>query len=134
VEVRPIPFNPTHNSPLGYLVFNLTNVGSGIGLMAAQSLAANGAKVYITGRRAEALEKAAKSHHPEEYGGSIIPCGPCDVTVKDDLEKLVGEIEKKEGGVDLLVTAAGVSGPKVSFPFLCSDWGYLVDLSLPFSG
>jgi len=81
--------------------------------MAAQSLAANGAKVYITGRRTEALEKAAKSHHPDEYGGAIVPCGPCDVSSKKDLEKLVAEIEGKEkGGVDLLVTAAGISGPK----------------------
>jgi NAD(P)-dependent dehydrogenase (short-subunit alcohol dehydrogenase family) len=90
-----------------------TRKGSGIGLMAAQALAANGAKVYITGRRAEALEKAAKSHHPEEYGGSIIPAGPCDVTSKEDLQKLVKEIEEKElDGVDLVVAAAGVSGPK----------------------
>jgi NAD(P)-dependent dehydrogenase (short-subunit alcohol dehydrogenase family) len=83
--------------------------------MAAQSLAANGAKVYITGRRTEALENASSSHHPGEYhDGSIIPCGPCDVTSKDDLEKLVKEIEgKEEGGLDLLLAAAGISGPKV---------------------
>jgi NAD(P)-dependent dehydrogenase (short-subunit alcohol dehydrogenase family) len=102
--------------------------------MAAQSLAANGAKVYITGRRTEALDKAAKSHHPEEFGGSIIPCGPCDVTVKDDLEKLVGEIEKKEGFVDLLVTAAGISGPKVCTSFRSIDLTSLADFSLQLLG
>jgi len=91
----------------------ITGGGTGIGLMAAQALAANGAKVYITGRRTEALEKAAKSHHPEEYGGSIIAAGPCDVTSKEDLQKLVKEIEEKElDGVDLVVAAAGVSGAK----------------------
>ena len=31
-----------------------------------------GAKVYITGRRIEALEQAAKSHNPSD-GGEIIP-------------------------------------------------------------
>lgn len=46
--------------------------GTGIGLMATQALAANGAKVYITGRRMEVLENAAKTHDPAE-GGSIIP-------------------------------------------------------------
>jgi NADP-dependent 3-hydroxy acid dehydrogenase YdfG len=39
---------------------------------ATQALAANGAKVYITGRRMDALENAAKSHTPHN-GGQIIP-------------------------------------------------------------
>jgi len=89
----------------------VTGGGTGIGLMATQSLAANGAKVYITGRRMEALENAAKSHQPSQ-GGEIIPIGPCDVTKKSDLENLVSEINKKEKHIDLLVCNAGVSGPK----------------------
>lgn len=89
----------------------VTGGGTGIGLMAAQALAANGAKVYITGRRMEALENAAKSHEPNG-GGQIIPVGPCDVTKKDDLEKLVKEIESKEKCVNLLMCNAGVGGPK----------------------
>ncbi len=50
----------------------VTGGGTGIGLMCTQALAANGAKVYITGRRFEVLENAAKSHDPEG-GGQIIP-------------------------------------------------------------
>ena len=46
--------------------------GTGIGLMATQALAANGAKVYITGRRMEVLENAAKTHDPSG-GGQIVP-------------------------------------------------------------
>jgi NAD(P)-dependent dehydrogenase (short-subunit alcohol dehydrogenase family) len=38
--------------------------------------------------------------------------GPCDVTKKEDLEKLVAEIGKKEKYINLLVTNAGTSGPK----------------------
>jgi len=89
----------------------VTGGGTGIGLMATQALAANGAKVYITGRRMEALENAAKSHNPKGKG-QIIPAGPCDVTSKDELEKLVKEISSKEKHVDLLVAASGISGPK----------------------
>ena len=50
----------------------MTGGGTGIGLMCTQALAANGATVYITGRRMEVLENAAKSHDPEG-GGQIIP-------------------------------------------------------------
>jgi NAD(P)-dependent dehydrogenase (short-subunit alcohol dehydrogenase family) len=40
--------------------------------------------------------------------------GPCDVTKKEDLENLVSEISKKEKHIDLLITNAGISGPKGS--------------------
>ena len=89
----------------------VTGGGTGIGLMAAQALSANGAKVYITGRRTEALKNAAKSHDPA-HGGSIIPIGPCDVTKKDDLERIVQDLQKKEKYINLLVCNAGIGGPK----------------------
>lgn len=38
--------------------------------------------------------------------------GPCDVTSKEELEKLVKEISSKEKHIDLLVANAGISGPK----------------------
>ena len=79
--------------------------------MAAQSLAANGAKVYITGRRMEVLETASKSHDPSN-GGSIVPLGPCDVTKKDDLDKIVKELSSKEKYVNMVMCNAGIGGPK----------------------
>ena len=93
------------------MVCVVTGGGTGIGLMATQALAANGAKVYITGRRPDVLSAAAESHHPSN-GGQIIPTAPCDVTKKEDLEHLVQEIEAKEECIHLLVNNAGTSGPK----------------------
>jgi NAD(P)-dependent dehydrogenase (short-subunit alcohol dehydrogenase family) len=91
----------------------VTGGGTGIGLMATQALAANGAKVYITGRRMEALENAAKKHQPTNgNGGEIIPVGPCDVTKKEDLQKLADDVGHREKCIHLLVCNAGVSGPK----------------------
>lgn len=93
----------------------VTGGGTGIGLMATQALAANGAKVYITGRRLEALETAAREHNPKfSTGGQIVPLGPCDVRKKDDLERIVEELRTKHGErqVHLLVCNAGVAGPK----------------------
>lgn len=59
----------------------------------------------------EALENAAKTHAPKA-GGQIIPLGPCDVTKKDDLQKIVKELEQKEKYINLLMCNAGVGGPK----------------------
>ncbi|KAJ3560677.1 hypothetical protein NPX13_g9220 [Xylaria arbuscula] len=47
------------------LVVVITGGGSGLGLMAAQALEANGAIVYIIGRRKESLEKAAATACPK---------------------------------------------------------------------
>lgn len=48
----------------------VTGGGTGIGWMIARGLAVNGAKVYITGRRMDVLEKAAQSFAQE---GTVIP-------------------------------------------------------------
>jgi len=41
----------------------VTGGGTGIGLMITQALSANGAKVYITGRREDALETVVKTYN-----------------------------------------------------------------------
>ncbi|KAF2086105.1 NAD(P)-binding protein [Saccharata proteae CBS 121410] len=89
----------------------ITGGGSGIGLMAAQALASNGAKVYITGRRWDALERASHFHGPSAEG-QIIPFGPCDVTSKEELEKAYEQIASKEKHINLLICAAGIAGAK----------------------
>ncbi|KAJ5537049.1 hypothetical protein N7513_010235 [Penicillium frequentans] len=73
----------------------ITGGGSGIGLMATQSLAVNGAKVYITGRTGEKLER-------------IIPI-TADITSKESIKKLVDEISSKESKLDILINNAGIS-------------------------
>ncbi|PFH62849.1 hypothetical protein XA68_11630 [Ophiocordyceps unilateralis] len=87
----------------------VTGGGSGIGLMAAQALAANGAKVYICGRTKEKLETAAKSHGT----GAMIPI-QADVTSKDGIQSLYEEIKSQEKHLDILINNAGVSSQ--SFP------------------
>jgi len=80
---------------------------TGIGLMITQTLAANGAKVYITGRREEALNNVVEKYNSGP--GKIIAL-PGDITKKEEIMRLVKEIESKESkGINLLVNNAGIA-------------------------
>jgi NAD(P)-dependent dehydrogenase (short-subunit alcohol dehydrogenase family) len=50
----------------------VTGGGTGVGLTCAQGLAACGAKVYITGRRLDVLEKVSAAWD-KQIGGEILP-------------------------------------------------------------
>ncbi|WVR05854.1 hypothetical protein IAU60_002880 [Kwoniella sp. DSM 27419] len=86
----------------------VTGGGTGLGLITAAALAANGAKVYITGRRLEPLEKAAKEAAPKEGKGEIIPI-QADASTKDGIQKMRETIESKEKWVNVLINNHGVS-------------------------
>lgn len=85
----------------------VTGGGSGIGLMAAQALASNGAKVYITGRTSEKLERAVESHG-KDIRGQLIPLTG-DISHKDGVKALYDEFTKHEDCLCILVNNAGIS-------------------------
>ncbi|KAJ1307466.1 hypothetical protein OPQ81_001566 [Rhizoctonia solani] len=91
----------------------VTGGGTGIGLMIAQALAANGAKVYVSSRRNEVIDKTAEEHGPK-FAGEIIPL-ELDVTDKASIKNAVQVIQKNDGKLDLLFNNAGRSGPKSPF-------------------
>ncbi|KAJ7589703.1 short-chain dehydrogenase [Mycena floridula] len=89
------------------LVAIVTGGGTGIGLMIAKGFVANGAaKVYITGRRVDVLQKVSAGS-----GGALIPL-PMDVDDKESIARAVSFIEKNEGKLDILVNNAGFAGPR----------------------
>ncbi|KAJ5884785.1 hypothetical protein N7495_009295 [Penicillium taxi] len=85
----------------------VTGGGSGIGLMAAQALAVNGAKVYITGRTKEKLERVAQLYSAD-IPGEIIPITG-DVTSKESIDNLVQTISEREKFLSILINNAGIS-------------------------
>ncbi|KAJ4172213.1 hypothetical protein NW754_002403 [Fusarium falciforme] len=91
------------------LIAVVTGGGSGIGLMIAQALEANGAIVYIIGRRKEALDSASST----AKHGNIHPIQG-DITNKKDLERAVSEIESSHGYVNVVIANAGIGGPSLT--------------------
>ncbi|KAK0506696.1 short-chain dehydrogenase [Armillaria luteobubalina] len=91
----------------------VTGGGTGIGFIIAKAFAANGAKVYITGRRLEVLEKAAAS--VTGVRGSIIPLR-MDVTNEESLKTGTKHIEVNDGKLDILVNKLVYDAPASPYP------------------
>lgn len=83
----------------------VTGGGSGIGLAIARRFAAEGAQVFITGRRQAMLDSAAAAIGPR----AVAVQG--DVTEAADLARLFGTIQATAGRLDIVVASSGVSEP-----------------------
>lgn len=68
---------------IGVLIV-VTGGGTGLGLTTANALADNGAKVYISGRRLEPLQAAAREADESKGTGAIIPI-QADVSTKEGI-------------------------------------------------
>jgi NADP-dependent 3-hydroxy acid dehydrogenase YdfG len=86
----------------------ITGAGSGMGRAAAIAAAARGWRVALTGRRREALEKAARQ--VADGGGEALVV-PGDVRDHDQVEQAAASIEQRWGRLDGLVLAAGLNTP-----------------------
>jgi len=80
-------------------VFIVTGGSSGIGKATAEMLIAKGAKVSITGRDAEKVQRVA-----QEIGALAIPA---DVSKQEDIDKTVSSTLKFYGKIDGLINNAG---------------------------
>ena len=79
----------------------VTGGSTGIGLASAQELAAQGAKVYITGRRQEELDAAVALIGPSAKGIRA------DASVLSDLDSVFATIASESGRLDVLFANAG---------------------------
>lgn len=81
----------------------ITGGTDGIGLATARAFAAEGAHVYVTGRRQERLEEAL-----EEIANGAIGV-PGDVSDPSALDRLYARIKQDHGRVDVVFANAGIS-------------------------
>jgi NAD(P)-dependent dehydrogenase (short-subunit alcohol dehydrogenase family) len=80
----------------------ITGGNSGIGLATAKRFAAEGADVFITGRRQEELDKAVAAI------GSGVTAVQGDVSNLDDLDRLFATVRAEKGRIDVLFANAGL--------------------------
>ncbi len=84
----------------------VTGAGSGIGEAAALALAAEGAAIILTGRRAEPLESVAA--RIRERGGEA-HVQPGDLMQADQVRRIGAFIDRTPGRLDILVNNAGLN-------------------------
>ena len=86
----------------------ITGAGSGIGLAGAQALAAAGAKVVMSGRRADVL--AAEADKICTAGGAA-EVAVLDVSDAAAVQAVAERILARHGRIDILVNSAGLNNP-----------------------
>jgi len=94
----------------------ITGSSRGIGRAIAEAMAAYGAKIVVSSRKADACEEVASAIRGA--GGEALVV-PCNVSRLPELDQLVGETIKKWGKIDILVLNAAVNpyfGPMRDVP------------------
>jgi len=108
----------------------VTGGSSGVGQMIATAFAANGVKVYITGRKQDRLDAATAEI------GALGECHAiaCDLSVMSEIERLAGALAERESGLNILVNNAGASWthPIDSYPETGWDRVMTLNTKTPF--
>lgn len=79
----------------------ITGANSGIGLASAKRFAAEGAQIFMTGRRVRELEEAVVEVGHDATG--LV----CDISNMDDLSTLFEEVRRRAGRIDVSFANAG---------------------------
>ncbi|MDM0042873.1 SDR family oxidoreductase [Variovorax dokdonensis] len=104
----------------------ITGGSRGIGRMIAEGFLAQGARVYITARKAEACDAAAREMSALGQCVSL----PGDVSTLEGVQALVAQLQKHEKTLDILVNNAGAAWGAAYETFPESGWDKVVDLNL----
>jgi 3-oxoacyl-[acyl-carrier protein] reductase len=112
-------------------MFDLTGKGAlvtgatgGIGWAIAEALHAQGAKVAISGTRAERLQELAAKL------GSNVFVLPCDLRDRAAVAKLAEEAETALGQVDILVNNAGITHDNLFMRMKDEEWDDVILVNL----
>jgi len=103
----------------------ITGGGTGIGEAIAWRFVEDGAKICITGRRKEMLDKVAQDMPSDK----IVTCAG-DVTDPRDVERMIDTIIKFGGKLDVLVNNAGIDPGGTIVDLELELWKQVMDINL----
>jgi 2-deoxy-D-gluconate 3-dehydrogenase len=106
----------------------VTGGSRGIGEMIAAGYLANGAKVYISSRKADVCNATAERLQ-NEFGGECVSI-PADMSNLEGIQAFVDEFKQHEDHLDILVNNAGVAwgAPLEEFPE--NGWDKVMDTNV----
>jgi len=105
----------------------ITGATGGFGKAASIGLAKAGAKIMLTGRTATKLEPVIRAIR--EDGGVAEQCAGSPVS-PGDVQAVVRATVQAFGGIDILVTAAGMNKPKPIIEQPLEDWKEVMDVNV----
>jgi NAD(P)-dependent dehydrogenase (short-subunit alcohol dehydrogenase family) len=102
----------------------VTGASSGIGTATARTFAAEGARVALLSRNAEALEALAA-----ELGGGALAVA-ADVSDPAQVDAAIERVERELGPIDAVVNSAGIAWPTPLAELEPDAWREVVDTNL----
>jgi len=105
----------------------ITGASSGLGEAAARLLAEKGAKLVLGARRKERIDALVREIAGS--GGSA-EAAATDVTVRADVEALVGTAVERFGRVDVMINNAGVMLVSPVERLKVEDWDRMIDVNI----
>lgn len=106
----------------------VTGAGTGIGEASAIALARDGAKVVLSGRRQEPLDKTAESIKQAGGEATVIAL---DVSDQAGVKAAADKIKQQYGRLDILFANAGINVPKRRWADLTPEgWNDVVNIDL----
>ncbi|SMR81485.1 NAD(P)-dependent dehydrogenase, short-chain alcohol dehydrogenase family [Aliiroseovarius halocynthiae] len=100
---------------------------SGMGLAIARRLASDGTSVFVGARRAADTAYVAEKLGTRSAG---ITAAELDVQLPDSVDNFVADVVSKQGGVDILVNAAGVYDEAAIIDHPNDVWDDQIDINL----
>lgn len=108
-------------------VIVITGASSGLGMAAARLLGAQGARVVLGARRIERLQALAGELNRDGLRALAIAT---DVTVREDVQRLVDAAVETFGRIDVMVNNAGLMPQAPLDRLKVDEWDSMIDVNL----